>query len=116
MEKRARFDVVPGRGPARSALRRITSPTELSPTYLEVLSGSAMIESLACLIGQGLRLHHSKMNSKLPGAVTVVKWHQNFTFDPLSNADMVTCLLFLDGATLENGPLISLWRGGRGGI
>ena len=124
LDKRPRFDVEPGHGAARPALRRVASPTELSPAYLEVLRDSPMIEMLALLIGPDLRLHHSKVNSKLPGAATVVKWHQDFTFDPHSNDDVVTCLLFLDDVTLDNGPLmtapgshtgplISLWQGGR---
>ena len=45
------------------------------------------------------------MNSKLPGSATQVKWHQDFPFQPMTNDDIVTCLLFLDDVTLENGPL-----------
>jgi ectoine hydroxylase-related dioxygenase (phytanoyl-CoA dioxygenase family) len=124
LDNRPRFDVEPGHDAARPALRRVASPTELSPAYLEVLRDSPMIEMLACLIGPDLRLHHSKVNSKLPGTATEVKWHQDFTFDPHSNDDVVTCLLFLDDVTLANGPLmtapgshtgplVSLWRDGR---
>ena len=45
------------------------------------------------------------MNSKLPGTATQVKFHQDFPFQPMSNDDIITCLLFLDDVTLENGPL-----------
>ena len=76
LDKRARFDVEPGHGPARQTLRRA---------------------------GPDLRLHHPKTNSKLPSAAMAVKWHQNFTFGPHFNADMVTCLLFRDDVTLEDG-------------
>jgi phytanoyl-CoA hydroxylase len=45
------------------------------------------------------------VNSKLPGAATQIKWHQDFPFQPMTNDDMITCLLFIDEVTLENGPL-----------
>jgi len=45
------------------------------------------------------------VNSKLPGSATQVKWHQDFPFQPMTNDDMITCLLFVDDVTLENGPL-----------
>jgi phytanoyl-CoA hydroxylase len=45
------------------------------------------------------------VKSKLPGAATEVKWHQDFPFQPMTNDDIITCLLFLDDVTLENGPL-----------
>ena len=43
---------------------------------------SLAIEAVADLMGPDLRFHHSKINSKLPGSATTVKWHQDFTFDP----------------------------------
>ena len=121
---RPRFDVEPGHTADRPALRRVASPTELSAHYLDVVGNSAMLEMVGALIGPDLRFHHSKVNSKLPGTATTVKWHQDFTFDPHSNDDMVTALLFLDDVTADNGPmhvvpgthrgpLLSLWQEGR---
>jgi phytanoyl-CoA hydroxylase len=54
---------------------------------------------------------------------TEVKFHQDFTFQPMSNDDVITCLLFMDEVTEENdplqvvpgshkGPLFSLWHEG----
>ena len=57
------------------------------------------------LIGPNVKFHHSKINSKLPGAKTVVKWHQDFPFTPHSNDDVITALLMVDDVTEENGPL-----------
>ena len=64
-----------------------------------------MAEYCAVLIGTGIRFHHGKVNSKLPGSATQVKWHQDFLFEPMTNDDMITCLLFVDEVTMENGPL-----------
>jgi len=108
LDGRPRFNVQPGHSSDSPALRRVQSPTELSPAYLDVLTNSAMIEMLADLIGPDLRFHHSKVNCKLPGSATVVDWHQDFLFDPHSNDDLVTCLLFLGDVSSENGPLLTV--------
>jgi ectoine hydroxylase-related dioxygenase (phytanoyl-CoA dioxygenase family) len=60
---------------------------------------------VADLIGPNVKFHHAKINSKLPGAATLVKWHQDFPFTPHSNDDLVTALIFVDEVTAENGPL-----------
>ncbi|MEL7542513.1 MAG: phytanoyl-CoA dioxygenase family protein [Pseudomonadota bacterium] len=120
---RARFDVEPGHSAEHPALRRVASPTEIDAAYWEVARNSRMTGMVADLIGPNVRFHHSKINSKLPGTATTVKWHQDFTFDPHSNDDVITALLFLDDVTEENGPLqvvpgthrgklYSLWQNG----
>ena len=108
VDGRPRFDVQPGHSADKPALRRIQSPTDIAPAFLDVLKESRMIDVVADLIGPDLRLHHSKVNCKLPGSETVVGWHQDFTFDPHSNDDMITCLVFLDDVTAENGPLMTV--------
>jgi len=124
LDGRARFDLEPGHTADRPALRRIQSPEEISEVYANVMRGARMVECVADLIGPSLRFHHGKVNSKLPGAATKVKFHQDFTFQPMSNDDMITALLFVDDVTLENGPLevvpgthkgplYSLWHDGK---
>jgi len=127
LDGRARFDLQPGYSANRPALRRVQSPTELSPaclTALTALTESPMIRMLAQLIGPDLRFHHSKMNCKLHGSTTQVDWHQDFMFDPHSNDDMVTCLIFLGAVGQDNGPLMTVpgshrgplhshWQGGK---
>lgn len=120
---RPRFDVEPGHCSAAPALRRVASPEEVSQAYLDILQGGPMIDAVADLLGENLRFHHAKLNSKLPGSGTVVKWHQDFTFDPHSNDDCITAMLFLDDIDHDigparvvpgshRGPLQSLWHGG----
>lgn len=105
VDGRPRFDLEPGHSAENPALRRVGSPADISNTYFEVISDSHMTDGVAELIGPDLRLHHCKINSKLPGAATQVKWHQDFLFDPHSNTDLITALLMLDEVTEENGPL-----------
>ena len=105
LDGRARFDLQPGHSAKQPGLRRIQSPEEVSGVYEGVMRAGRTVDFCAELIGPNLRFHHGKVNSKLPGSATAVKWHQDFLFQPMTNDDMVTCLLFLDDVTLENGPL-----------
>ncbi|MEL6998901.1 MAG: phytanoyl-CoA dioxygenase family protein [Pseudomonadota bacterium] len=120
---RPRFDLERDHTPDKPALRRVASPNDISPEYAQVAFDSAIVDMAADLIGPDVRFHHAKVNSKLPHSTTVVKWHQDFPFDPHSNDDTLTALLFLDDVTMENGPLMiapgshqgplhSLWQDG----
>lgn len=105
LDGRARFDLEPGHTAEKPALRRIQSPEEVSDVYAGVMRNSRMVDVVAELIGPSIKFHHGKVNSKLPGAATKVKFHQDFPFQPMTNDDMITALLFVDDVTLENGPL-----------
>lgn len=105
LDGRPRFDVEPGHTPEKPALRRVNAPIEISENYFNVMSSSRMTDCVSDLIGPNVKFHHSKINSKLPGAQTAVKWHQDFLFTPHSNDDLITALLMVDEVTMENGPL-----------
>ena len=105
LDGRPRFDLEGGHNAEKPALRRVNAPIEVSDAYYEAMADSRMTDAVAELIGPNIKLHHTKINSKLPGAATVVKWHQDFPFTPHSNADLVTALLMVDEVTEENGPL-----------
>jgi ectoine hydroxylase-related dioxygenase (phytanoyl-CoA dioxygenase family) len=121
---RPRFDLERDHSAEKPGLRRVSSPMEVSGAYYEVATSSRMVEAVADLIGPNVKLHHSKINSKLPRTTTKVAWHQDFGFTPHSNDDVVTALLMVDDVTEENGPLEvlpgshkgpieSLWHDGR---
>jgi len=105
LDGRPRFDLQPGHSPERPGLRRIQSPEEVSDIFASTMREARTVDFCADLIGPNIRFHHGKVNSKLPGSGTEVKWHQDFPFEPMTNDDMITCLLFIDDVTLENGPL-----------
>lgn len=105
-DKRARFDIESDHSAEHPSLRRVSSPTEISDKYKKTALDSRVSEIAGQLVGSnGARLHHSKINSKLPHTATQVKWHQDFPFTPHSNDDLVTCLLMISEVTMENGPL-----------
>lgn len=123
VDGRPRFDLeLKDHDPGHPALRRVNSPTEVSDAYRRAMAASKMTGIVAELIGPNVKFHHSKINSKLPGAGTEVKWHQDFPFTPHTNDDIITALLFIDEVTADNGPLEivagthrgeihSLWQG-----
>lgn len=124
LDGRPRFDLQPGHSEEMPALRRVQSPEEVSDAYADVMRNSRMVDVVAELIGPSIRFHHGKVNSKMPGSATKVKFHQDFPFQPMTNDDMITALLFVDDVTLENGPLevvpgthkgplYSLWHNGK---
>ena len=105
LDGRPRFDLQPGHSPEIPGLRRVQSPEEVSEVFADVMRNAKTVDLCAELIGPAIRFHHGKVNSKLPGTATQVKWHQDFPFQPMTNDDMISCLLFMDDVTLENGPL-----------
>ena len=105
LDHRPRFDLQPGHSAQTPGLRRVQSPEEVSEVFASVMRTAATVDYCAELIGPAIRFHHGKVNAKLPGTATKVKFHQDFPFEPMTNDDMITCLLFIDDVTLENGPL-----------
>ncbi|MEZ5590990.1 MAG: phytanoyl-CoA dioxygenase family protein [Gammaproteobacteria bacterium] len=123
LDGRPRFDLEPGHTPEKPALRRVNAPVEVSQAYYDAMASSRMTDCVVDLIGPNVKFHHSKINSKLPGGHTAVKWHQDFPFTPHTNDDLVTALLMVDDVTPDNGPLevvagshkgelFSLWHNG----
>ena len=102
---RPRLDLEAGHSSEAPALRRVNAPVEISEAYYNAMMNSTMTSCVEELIGPNIKFHHSKINSKLPGAKTSVKWHQDFPFTPHSNDDLITALLMVDEVTEQNGPL-----------
>jgi phytanoyl-CoA hydroxylase len=106
LDGRPRFDLETDHSAQTPALRRVSSPTEVSEACEHVTFDSAIGDYAADLIGPNIRFHHAKFNAKFPGSKTTVKWHQDFPFDPHTNDDQITALLFVDDVTPDNGPLL----------
>ena len=106
VDGRARFDVAPEHTADVPALRRVNNPSEIDDTYMDVMRDSAMTDMVSDLIGPDVKHHHCKINLKLPGSHTEVRYHQDFAYTPHTNDDVVTALLMLDDMTHENGCLM----------
>ncbi len=77
----------------------------ISAHYLRAMRENRAVNAIAELLGPNLKFHHCKINAKLPGTGTEVKFHQDFLYEPHSNDDLITALMFIDEVTEQNGPL-----------
>ena len=105
IDGRPRFDVEPAHSAERPGLRRVASPTEVSDDYLAFMRDNIALEATTQVFGPNLRFRESKVNSKLPGTATHLKYHQDLPFGPLTNQDLITVLFLLDDVTDDKGPL-----------
>ena len=105
VDGRPRFDVAPEHTAEAPALRRVNNPSEVAGAYMAAMRDSAMTDMVAALIGPDVKHHHCKINLKLPGSRTEVRYHQDFAYTPHTNDDVVTALLMLDDMTPDNGCL-----------
>ena len=106
MDGRPRFDLqLDAHSFEQPALRRITSPAEISKACLDVVKDNKALDLVSEIFGPNIKHWTNKINLKLPSSGTEVKFHQDFPYEPHSNEDIMTVLFFLDDVTLENGPL-----------
>ncbi|CAB3753209.1 mitomycin antibiotic biosynthesis protein [Burkholderia sp. MSh2] len=96
------FEMEPQDG---STVRRIWSPTQKHDVFERLAADPAVLDCVQQLIGDDVLFHYSKINMKGPKVGSIVKWHQDFSYYPHTNSDLVTALIFLDDATRENGCL-----------
>ena len=107
-DKLPRFDLEDGHAADSPRLRRVNNPVEVSDVFFEATFESPMRDMVADLIGPNVKFHHSKINIKLPHTESRVGLHQDFSYTPHTNNDIVTALLLLDDMTDDNGPLMAV--------
>jgi phytanoyl-CoA hydroxylase len=90
--------------------RRVYNPFEQHEAFRSLATDARLLDSIESLIGPSFGLQHSKLNMKPAKVGTVVDWHQDMTYFPHTNTDVVTTLLYLDDATRQNGCLQVLPR------
>jgi len=105
IDGKARFDLETGHCSKHPKLRRVANPADISQNFQEVLWNSPIVDMVAQLIGPSIRFHHCKLNIKLPGMETVVHYHQDHSYDPHTNDDMLAFGVMLDDVDESNGPL-----------
>ena len=124
IDGRPRFDMGAEHSAEKPALRRINNPSDISDAYRDVMLDARTVDMVADLVGPDVKFHHCKINLKLSGAKTEVSYHQDFSYTPHTNDDIVTALLFLDDIDEDNGcltvvpgshkgPVLSLFDGER---
>lgn len=102
---KARFDLEAGHTRDNPKLRRVANPADISEKFQKVLWDSPVTDMVAELTDPNVQFHHCKLNTKFPGMETVVYYHQDHSYDPHTNDDVLSILLMLDESTEENGCL-----------
>ena len=101
----ARVEMEPNQDPAGKRIRRIYEPCEYYPVFRDYSESPEMLDAVEQLIGANLLLHYSKLNMKPAELGSVVDWHQDVAYFPVTNHDALAVLLYLDDADEENGCL-----------
>lgn len=94
----------------RRVPRRIFNPYDQHETFRDLATDPRLLGCIDCLIGPDYNLQHSKLNMKPAKVGSVVEWHQDQAYFPHTNDSLVTTLIYLDDATVENGCLQVLPR------
>jgi phytanoyl-CoA hydroxylase len=90
--------------------RRIYDPFEQHELFESMAKDLRILDRIESLIGPNIGIHNSKLNMKPARVGSVVDWHQDLTYFPHTNPDLVTTLIYLDDATVNNGCLQVLPR------
>jgi phytanoyl-CoA hydroxylase len=86
-------------------IRRIWSPIKKHRQFKNMAEFSGLLDIVEALLGSDIQLHYTKLNMKGPKVGSIVEWHQDFAYYPHTNTDLLSCLIYLDDATVENGCL-----------
>jgi phytanoyl-CoA hydroxylase len=100
-----RMEMEPDQGLEGSRVRRVYEPCTYYPEFRSLSDSGKLLDSVAQLLGENLLFHYSKINMKPPAIGSVVEWHQDLAYYPLTNPDSLAVLFYLDDADPNNGCL-----------
>ncbi len=100
-----RLEMEPHQPPEGRKVRRIYEPCTYYPRFRALSESSQLLDPLEQLLGPDLTFHYSKINMKPPTIGSVVEWHQDHAYFPLTNRDSLAILLYMDDADRHNGCL-----------
>lgn len=99
-----------------ATIRRIWSPTQKHDVFWSMATEPKLLDALEGLIGSNILFHYSKLNMKGPKVGSPVEWHQDFSYYPHTNCSLLSALIFLDDASVENGCLRVIPGSHKGGL
>ena len=100
-----RMEMEPNQPADGSKVRRLYEPCTHYPFFRELSDSEKLLDAVEGLIGPNILFHYSKLNMKPPEIGSVVEWHQDLSYYPLTNRDSLAVLFYLDDADAENGCL-----------
>jgi phytanoyl-CoA hydroxylase len=100
-----RLEMEPDQGPDGTRVRRIYEPCHNYEAFRVLSESHKLLDSVQQLIGPNLTFHYSKINMKPSAIGSIVEWHQDLAYYPLTNQDSLAVLVYLDDADSTNGCL-----------
>ena len=100
-----RMEMEPNQPPDGTKVRRLYEPCSYYPPFRTLSESEKLLDAVEGLIGPNILYHYSKLNMKPPEIGSVVEWHQDLSYYPLTNRDSLAVLFYLDDADAENGCL-----------
>lgn len=107
-ESNETYDLDEGHSKNNPRLTRIKLPHTLDPIYWEVIRSERICNLIKPLIGNNIRLHTSKLNTKAPDGGMAVEWHQDWAFYPHTNDDLLAIGVMLEDVNDDSGPLMAI--------
>lgn len=102
---RSRIEMEPNQSPEGAKVRRIYEPCTYYDRFRELAGTASAVKTMVQLLGPDVLYFSSKINIKASEIGSVVEWHQDMAFGPLTNRSVVAVLIYLDDADTENGCL-----------
>jgi len=100
-----RLEMEPKQPPTGTKVRRIYEPGTHYKACRDFSEGPKLVKCLTQLLGPDVLYFSSKINVKPPEIGSVVEWHQDMAYGPVTNRSMLAVLVYLDDADASNGCL-----------
>lgn len=101
----SRMEMEPNQPADGTAVRRLYEPCSHYPVCRALSESEELLDAVEQLFGPDLLFHYSKLNMKPAAVGSVVEWHQDLSYYPLTNSDSLAVLFYLDDTSRENGAL-----------
>lgn len=101
----SRMEMEPHQPPDGTRIRRIYEPCTHYSYFRTFSESDALLDAVEQLLGPQLQFHYSKINMKPAAIGSVVDWHQDLAYYPLTNWDSLAVLFYLDDTHRTNGCL-----------
>ena len=99
------MEMEPAQPPEGNRVRRIYQPCHHFPEFGRLSHADRLLDCVEQLLGLDLLIQYSKINMKPADVGSVVEWHQDLSYYPLTNRDSLAVLFYLDNASRSNGCL-----------
>ena len=101
----SRLELEPDQSPDGAQVRRVYDPCTHYPLFRAIADSDTLLQCVEPLIGPDILFTASKINMKPAKIGSVVRWHQDFAYGPLTNTKALSVLFYLNDADETNGCL-----------